>query len=141
MEHHYYVYIMASLSRRIYVGVTNDVFRRTLQHKTAQVPGFTRQYRMHRLVYCEGFRYIGQAIAREKEIKGWRRSKKTELIESRNPTWADLAENWGPRKKQEQVPRPNPGLGMTIVRDAPMAHASGLKPRSPGGKQTNAQAH
>jgi putative endonuclease len=121
MERHYYMYMMASLSRRLYVGVTNNLLRRTREHKEGQIPGFTAQYRIHRLVYFERFQYVRSAIAREKQVKGWRRSRKVSLIEAQNPTWADLSENWNPATvKQEQIPRPNTRLGMTIER--PGAH-------------------
>ena len=114
MERHYYMYMMASLSRRLYVGVTNNLRRRTREHKEALIPGFTATYRIHRLVYFESFQYVRSAISREKQIKGWRRSRKISLIEAQNPTWADLSENWTPKStKQEQIPRPNNGLGMT----------------------------
>lgn len=114
MERHYYMYMMASLSRRLYVGVTNNLRRRTREHKEARIPGFTATYRIHRLVYFESFQYVRSAIAREKQVKAWRRSRKVSLIEARNPTWADLSESWKPRSiKQEQIPRPNNGLGMT----------------------------
>ena len=88
----FYVYIMASRTRVLYVGVTNDLARRVNEHKQGSVPGFTTRYRVTRLVYFEEFADIRGAIAREKEIKGWVRSRKTSLIESRNPTWEDLAE-------------------------------------------------
>jgi putative endonuclease len=87
----YYVYIMASRSRVLYTGVTNNIVRRVNEHKQHVNPGFTSRYRVTRLVYFEEFRYILSAIAREKQIKGWRRSRKVELIEGRNPRWRDLA--------------------------------------------------
>ena len=112
MERHYYTYIMASLSRRVYVGVTNSLIRRTVEHKEARVPGFTEKYRINRLVYFESFQYVRDAIAREKEIKGWRRSRKVALIEVGNPTWADLAESWASGKfDREQIPRLKAGSG------------------------------
>ena len=86
------VYIMASRSRVVYVGVTNDLVRRVHEHKNGVNPGFTKKYRVKRLVYFEEFRSIRVAIAREKELKGWIRSRKIELIERHNPTWEDLAE-------------------------------------------------
>jgi putative endonuclease len=117
MERRYYMYLMASLSRRLYVGVTNNLVRRTHEHKEARIPGFTARYRFHRLVYFESFQYVRSAIAREKQVKAWRRSRKVSLIEDQNPTWADLSESWKPRSiKQEQIPRPNTGLGMTSER-------------------------
>jgi putative endonuclease len=87
----FYVYIMASRSRVLYAGVTNDLARRVHEHKQGLVPGFTTRYRVTRLVYLEEFADIRDAIAREKEIKGWARSRKTRLIENRNPTWEDLS--------------------------------------------------
>ncbi len=91
----YYVYIISSKSRVIYVGVTGSLMTRVLQHKTGEVEGFTSRYNVGRLVYYEVFRYVNNAIARETEIKKWRREKKTALIEEANPTWEDLAEDWG----------------------------------------------
>ena len=87
----FYVYIMASRSRVLYVGVTNDLARRVNEHKQGSVRGFTTRYRVTRLVYFERFTDIRDAIAREKEIKGWVRSRKTRLIDGRNPTWEDLS--------------------------------------------------
>jgi len=88
----FYVYIMASRSRVIYVGVTNDLMRRVQEHKNGVNPGFTKKYRVKRLVYFEEFTDIRVAIAREKELKGWIRSRKVALIEHSNPTWHDLAD-------------------------------------------------
>ena len=90
----YFVYIMASRSRTLYVGVTNDIARRVHEHRTGLTGGFTSRYRVTRLVYVQRFSRIREAIAAEKEIKRWRRSKKTALIESQNPTWIDLSEAW-----------------------------------------------
>ena len=89
----YYVYLMASRSRVLYVGVTNDLGRRVREHKQGLNAGFTKQYRVTRLVYFERFADIRDAIAREKVIKGWKRSRKLSLIHSQNPTWEDLAIN------------------------------------------------
>jgi len=90
----YCVYILASRSRVLYTGVTNDLARRVREHKQGLIPGFTQQYRVTRLVYFEQFGDIRDAIAREKQIKGWVRARKIELIDERNPTWTDLAEHW-----------------------------------------------
>ena len=87
----FYVYIMASRSRVLYVGVTNDLARRVKEHKGGLVTGFTSRYRITRLVYFEEFADIRDAIAREKDLKGWVRMRKTHLIESSNPTWEDLS--------------------------------------------------
>ncbi len=94
-EYRFFVYIMASKSRRIYTGVTNNIERRAAQHKSGKIEGFTKRYRINRLVYYKAFRYVGNAIRREKEIKGWDRAKRVALIECENPTWDDLAEGWG----------------------------------------------
>jgi putative endonuclease len=94
MPKQYYVYLMASKSRVLYVGVTNDLQRRVEQHKQKLVEGFTARYNITRLVYYEVTNDVHAALAREKEIKGWRRSKKVALIESVNPTWRDLSDDW-----------------------------------------------
>ncbi len=88
------VYILASRSRALYVGVTRDLRRRVWQHRDKLVPGFTAKFNIHRLVWYELTPNVAGAIAREKEIKAWRRSKKVALIESTNPTWEDLAAEW-----------------------------------------------
>ncbi|SRR6266508_1621855 len=90
----FYVYIMASRSRVLYTGVTNDIARRVYEHKRSLIAGFTSRYRITRLVHFEEFGDIRDAIAREKEIKGWVRARKIQLIEERNPTWEDRAERW-----------------------------------------------
>ena len=91
----YYVYILASRSRNLYIGVTGDLDRRIFEHKNKLVRGFTSQYNIHRLVYYEVYGNVTSAIAREKELKGWRREKKIMLIERENPTWDDLSEGTG----------------------------------------------
>lgn len=90
----FYVYILSSRSGVLYTGVTNDLVRRVHEHKAGEVPGFTRQYRVNRLVYYESFADVNEAIAAEKRIKGWVRAKKIALIETDNPTWRDLSEDW-----------------------------------------------
>jgi putative endonuclease len=90
----YYVYIMTNKSRTLYTGVTNDLQRRVYEHKQKLVSGFTAKYNISRLVYFEVTTDALSAIAREKQIKGWLRVKKTNLIESTNPEWIDLAEDW-----------------------------------------------
>lgn len=94
-EKRFYVYIMSSKGRVLYVGMTGFLTSRVLQHKSGETEGFTRRYHITRLVYYEEFRYVNNAIARETEIKKWRREKKVALIESVNPLWNDLAEGWG----------------------------------------------
>ena len=90
----YYVYIMASRSRTLYTGVTSDLERRVFEHKEKLVPGFTAKYKIERLVYFEIGEDVHAAISREKQIKGWTRSKKLALIDSINPTWSDLSSAW-----------------------------------------------
>jgi putative endonuclease len=91
----FYVYILASRSGILYVGMTNDLRRRVQEHKRKLVPGFTAKYNVNLLVYFEGFPTAMQAIAAEKQLKGWRREKKVALIERTNPTWSDLAADLG----------------------------------------------
>ncbi len=99
---YYYFYILSSLSGTLYTGITNSIYKRTLQHKNKETPGFTSKYDVSRLVYYEVFRDVLAAIRREKEIKGWTRKKKIALIESMNAKWQDLAEGWG-----EEPPAPS----------------------------------
>jgi putative endonuclease len=90
----HYVYTMASASRVLYTGVTNDLHRRVWEHKQKFIDGFTKRYNITRLVYYEETSDIRAAIEREKQIKGWLRAKKVALIESVNPGWSDLSEGW-----------------------------------------------
>jgi putative endonuclease len=85
---------MASRSRTLYTGVTNNLARRVFEHKEKLLPGFTTKYKIERLVYFEATEDIRSAIAREKQIKGWTRGKKLALISSVNPTWNDLSVAW-----------------------------------------------
>ena len=94
MASDYFVYILANGSRMLYVGVTNDLEGRMREHRGKQVPGYTRQYNISRLVYFETTPNVNAAIAREKQLKGWTRAKKLALIETSNPKWADLGEEW-----------------------------------------------
>jgi len=95
MKKEAYVYIVSSYKKTIYVGVTNNLQRRLLEHKKGINNGFSKRYKCHRLVYYEYSDYFFGAIAREKQIKKWRREKKIYLIESVNPEWKDLSEGWG----------------------------------------------
>ncbi len=91
--HTYYVYILTNARRNVmYVGVTNNLENRVAEHRDGKGGAFTRRYRVDTLVYTEEYKYVEDAITREKEIKGWRRSKKDALVEAFNPTWADLLE-------------------------------------------------
>ena len=94
MSRAYYVYLMANRSHTLYVGVTNDLKRRVLEHQTKRAPGFTSQYNIMQLVYYEATSNVRAALAREKQIKAWRREKKVALIEATNPTWRDLSAEW-----------------------------------------------
>jgi len=110
----FFVYIMTNRPRShvLYTGVTGNLPHRVFQHKNKLVPGFTSHYNLTRLVYYEEFVYPDAAIAREKEIKAWRRSKKVRLIESMNSRWDDLAATWTDTYKPDrasaprQIPRP-----------------------------------
>lgn len=91
----YYVYLMASFRQTLYIGVTNNLRRRVYQHKTKSDPNsFTARYNIDRLVYFETFGDVRDALAREKQLKSWRRDKKVALIEANNPNWRDLTIDW-----------------------------------------------
>ena len=95
MDRYYYVYMMTNKTNScLYTGMTNDVVRRVYEHKTGKNEGFTKKYNLHKLVYFEITNDVHHAIRREKIIKGWLRSKKNALVESRNPLWEDLAADW-----------------------------------------------
>ncbi|MDP2884298.1 MAG: GIY-YIG nuclease family protein [Ignavibacteria bacterium] len=94
-SHNYYVYLLTNWNNKvIYVGMTNDLQRRLYEHKNKSVRGFTSRYNVNKLVYFEHTTDVLQAIAREKEIKKWRREKKNRLVESMNPEWKDLSAEW-----------------------------------------------
>ncbi len=93
-DRRYYVYVLSNRTRRLYVGVTKDLQRRIYEHKSRLAEGFTKRYYLDYLVYFEETTDVASAIAREKQIKSWRRIKKIELIESSNPRWKDLAQEW-----------------------------------------------
>ena len=90
----YFVYLMASRSRTLYCGMTNSIRRRRAEHREGAIEGFSATYQCQRLVWFQSFRYVERAIAREKQIKRWRREKKVALIEESNPTWEDLSAGW-----------------------------------------------
>jgi putative endonuclease len=99
----YYVYILASISRTLYIGFTGDLPRRLHQHKTGAIQGFTKRYRVNRLVHLETFTDVRDAKAREHQLKGWIRKKKIALIEADNPEWDDLSERILPRSAMAPV--------------------------------------
>jgi putative endonuclease len=109
MTNTFYVYMMVNRSRVVlYTGITNDLARRVWEHQNGEVRGFTKTYKVNRLVYYENFDDPLDAIGREKEIKGWRRSKKNALVETLNPKWLDLS-----GKFHQQMRGPSHSLGMT----------------------------
>ena len=94
MAFSYYVYIMTNCSQSLYVGVTNNVFRRLEEHRAAKPGSFTAKYHIDRLIYVEETNSIEDALNREKQLKGWSRQKKMALIAEMNPGWRDLSEDW-----------------------------------------------
>ncbi|NCP04543.1 MAG: GIY-YIG nuclease family protein [Deltaproteobacteria bacterium] len=93
--HRYYVYLLTNKNDKVmYIGVTNNLERRVHEHKTKMVPGFTEKYNVTKLVYFEETHDVRAAIAREKEIKKWRREKKNNLVVAVNPEWKDLSDGW-----------------------------------------------
>ena len=90
----YCVYILTNRSKTLYVGVTNNLRRRLWEHKSGEDSLFCRHYKIDRLVYYESFENVSRAISREKQIKGWLRIRKIQLIVAMNPEWKDLSEGW-----------------------------------------------
>jgi putative endonuclease len=121
----YWVYMMTGRGKTLYVGVTNDLERRTYEHREGSLSGFTSKYRLDRLVYFEEHRDIRDAITREKQIKSWRREKKLALIESVNPKWRNLSLEWqlavsslGSKPDQSlRVDPSSPRLRLRLARD------------------------
>jgi putative endonuclease len=104
-DQNYFMYILASKSRTLYTGVTKRLLFRVRQHRDGVVDGFTKKYKINRLVYFERFQYVQNAIAREKQIKTWLRARKVELIERMNPTWDDLYPGIVAATSEQQVLR------------------------------------
>src|SRR5690242_12049246 len=94
MPRTYYVYILASPTRTLYIGVTNNLRRRVAEHKSKLIPGFTSKYNVTQLVYFESTSDVQAAIAREKQLKAWRRARKFILVEAENLNWRDLTLDW-----------------------------------------------
>jgi putative endonuclease len=90
----FFVYILANRSRNLYIGLTNNLPKRLVQHREHRPGTYTARYKIDRLVYYEQFGYVLNAIARETELKDWNRARKIALIEQTNPTWEDLSANW-----------------------------------------------
>src|SRR5271157_2708191 len=93
-ERRYSVYILGSVSGTLYIGITSNVLFRVSQHKAHTFRGFTAKYDVDRLLYYETYGEVSTAIAREKQLKGWQRERKVELIEQSNPQWKDLSRAW-----------------------------------------------
>ena len=122
-EHNYYVYILTNKHcSTLYIGVTNDLERRVAEHKLGEVPGFTQRYQLNRLVWFEYFRDIDAAIAKEKKLKGWLRSKKNALIEKNNPRWFDLSAAW---RQQPKIDRGWPSAKEMVSDPSPATAGSG----------------
>jgi putative endonuclease len=99
-NHDYRVYILTNKScTTLYIGITNNMSRRLYQHRYGEGNGFTKRYHLNRLVWLEHSRSVNDAIACEKQLKGWRRSRKTALIERMNPRWLDLSDDWEQQPK------------------------------------------
>jgi putative endonuclease len=96
MDRTFYVYITASRSKTLYIGVTSNIEQRISEHRQKKHKGFSATYNCNRLVWLERFTNPTSAIAREKQLKGWNRAKKLALIEQTNPSWQDLSEGWYP---------------------------------------------
>ena len=94
MEKRYFTYIMSNSSKTLYVGITNDLERRVWQHRQRSRNTFTGRYNVTMLVYLEEFADPATSISREKQLKGWTRRRKLELIATMNPDWIDLAADW-----------------------------------------------
>jgi putative endonuclease len=97
----YFVYILSNRSKTLYIGVTNNLKRRVFEHKEGVGSEFAAKYKLDRLVYFERFGGIHRAMAREKQLKGWRRLKKIALIVALNPAWRDLSESWYERHQYQ----------------------------------------
>ena len=91
----YYIYILTNKTNNVlYIGMTNDIHRRIKEHKSEMINGFSKRYHTHKLVYFEEYTHPTEAIAREKQLKGYKRDKKIALINQLNPEWNDLSDDW-----------------------------------------------
>jgi putative endonuclease len=100
----YFVYIMESFSRRTYIGMTSELERRVWQHKHGVYDGHTKKYKKNRLVYIEEYQWVNDAIARERQLKGWDQRKKKILVESTNPQWLDVSGGWYGEPERPTLP-------------------------------------
>jgi putative endonuclease len=104
-DHDYWVYILTNKHRTtLYIGMTNDIELRLWQHRSGEGGGFSKRYHLNRLVWFEHFREVNDAIACEKQLKGWLRKRKVALIEKTNPNWLDLSADWEDEPKPDFVP-------------------------------------
>ncbi len=101
-ERHYFVYMIASISRVLYIGMTSNLHKRVWEHKNGVFEGFSEHYKCHRLVWYESYDDVASAINREKQLKRWNRVKKEWLIAQQNPTWEDLAAEWYPAERKSR---------------------------------------
>jgi putative endonuclease len=125
----YCVYILGSLSGTLYIGMTGRLHKRVFEHRFHRLEGFTHEYDVERLLYWESYDDVHMAIAREKQLKGWRREKKIVLIEGMNPHWLDLSKGWYPWMQDREGSRDastpdarsqataHPPLSMTMRRE------------------------
>jgi putative endonuclease len=104
-ERWFYVYILTNRSKTLYTGVTGRLKQRVWEHKTGACDGFTKRYKINRLMYYETYKYVNNAIAREKQIKRWSKIKKIRLIVGMNPAWRDLSEEWYPELRKKIMHR------------------------------------
>ena len=120
-EHGYYVYIVASRSHTLYIGITSGIEKRVQQHRDGTFEGFSSQYNCNRLVHLERYSDVHRAIGREKQLKRWSRSKKITFIERENPTWHDLSEGWGkPVPPWRELPAASGSTQVSPLRCAPV---------------------
>ena len=101
--HLYWVYFMANAYNNVlYIGITNDLFRRVYEHKSHKIKGFSYKYNCDKLVYFEEFSYVNDAILREKQLKNWKREWKNNLVNTINPDWSDLSLKWDKDLRNEE---------------------------------------
>jgi putative endonuclease len=133
-EHRYYVYLLTNWNNKVmYVGMTNDLMRRVHEHRTHAVKGFTEKYNVHKLVYFEETSDVHAAIAREKEIKKWRREKKNALVVRTNPEWRDLGHDIGLPPlvpMEEETVIPTKGESVIPTEGGSVIPTSGRNPES-----------
>lgn len=120
-QHNYWVYMMASKSGVLYVGMTNDLLRRVWEHQQKLVEGFTKKYNCTKLIWFEEFREVRDAIECETRMKDWRRDKKVGLIQKSNPQWRDLSDGWyeNEARRTTEIPHPEANDGLRVRNDSP----------------------